>query len=207
MAEWLGIPELVLVGQSRGAHTAMLTAAQHPGLVRRLILVEGGVGGDGAPATDGTIGWFESWPTPFPSGEDAVAFFGGGAAGDAWTAGLEATAAGLEPRFDVDVLRAALSPVHARPRWEEWGALRCPLDLIRGEHGLLQDEEVARIVRGAGFAIGNVDATVVAQAPKLRPVVAASATARAISRRIAGLGGYGFSLTLSGTGTLSVGAP
>lgn len=58
----------------------MLTAAQHPGLVRRLILVEGGVGGDGAPATDGTIGWFESWPTPFPSGEDAVAFFGGGAA-------------------------------------------------------------------------------------------------------------------------------
>ena len=145
MAEWLGIPELVLVGQSRGAHTAMLTAAQHPGLVRRLILVEGGVGGDGAPATDGTIGWFESWPTPFPSGEDAVAFFGGGAAGDAWTAGLEATAAGLEPRFDVDVLRAALSPVHARPRWEEWGALRCPLDLIRGEHGLLQDEEVARM--------------------------------------------------------------
>ena len=145
MAEWLGIPELVLVGQSRGAHTAMLTAAQHPGLVRRLILVEGGVGGDGAPATDGTIGWFESWPTPFPSGEDAVAFFGGGAAGDAWTAGLEATAAGLEPRFDVDVLRAALSPVHARPRWEDWGALRCPLDLIRGEHGLLQDEEVARM--------------------------------------------------------------
>ncbi|MFC2743913.1 MAG: 2-C-methyl-D-erythritol 2,4-cyclodiphosphate synthase, partial [Selenomonas artemidis] len=31
--------------------------------------------------------------------------------------------------------------------------------------------EVARIVRGAGFAIGNVDATVVAQAPKLRPYI------------------------------------
>ena len=31
--------------------------------------------------------------------------------------------------------------------------------------------EVARIVRGAGFAIGNVDSTVVAQAPKLRPYI------------------------------------
>ena len=31
--------------------------------------------------------------------------------------------------------------------------------------------EVARIVRGAGFAVGNIDATVVAQAPKLRPYI------------------------------------
>ncbi len=31
--------------------------------------------------------------------------------------------------------------------------------------------ESARLVRAAGFAIGNVDATVVAQAPKLRPYI------------------------------------
>lgn len=31
--------------------------------------------------------------------------------------------------------------------------------------------EAARLVRAAGFAIGNVDATVVAQAPKLRPYI------------------------------------
>ena len=31
--------------------------------------------------------------------------------------------------------------------------------------------EVARRIRAAGFAIGNIDATVVAQAPKLRPYI------------------------------------
>lgn len=145
VADHLGITELVLVGQSMGAHTAMLTAARYPDLVRRLVLVEGGVGGDGVEATEGTIQWFQEWPVPFPSQEDAAAFFGGGEAGRAWAAGLEATPAGLVPRFDVDVLRAALSPVHAQARWAEWGALRCPVDLIRGGQGFMRYEEVARM--------------------------------------------------------------
>lgn len=78
VADHLGITELVLVGQSMGAHTAMLTAARHADLVRRLVLVEGGVGGEGAEATEGTIQWFQGWPAPFPSRADAAAFFGGG---------------------------------------------------------------------------------------------------------------------------------
>ena len=36
---------VVLVGQSMGAHTAMLTAARRPDLVSQLILIEGGLGG------------------------------------------------------------------------------------------------------------------------------------------------------------------
>ncbi len=40
---------------------------------------------------------------------------------------------------------AALSPVHAQARWAEWGALRCPVDLIRGGQGFMRYEEVARM--------------------------------------------------------------
>ena len=42
-----------LVGQSMGAHTAMLLAASRPDLVRRLVLLEGNeIGFGGAPVTD-----------------------------------------------------------------------------------------------------------------------------------------------------------
>ena len=47
----------VLVGQSMGAHTAMLVAAHHPQLVSALVLIEGGVGGEGPEATTDVIAW------------------------------------------------------------------------------------------------------------------------------------------------------
>ncbi|MFD8828493.1 alpha/beta fold hydrolase, partial [Streptomyces sp. NPDC059605] len=66
----------VLVGQSLGGHTAMLTAAAHPGLVHALVLVEAkpGEADPDVPADIG--GWLDSWPVPFPSREAAVAFLG-----------------------------------------------------------------------------------------------------------------------------------
>ncbi|MFI5766262.1 alpha/beta fold hydrolase [Streptomyces sp. NPDC051563] len=42
VCEQLGVQRPVLVGQSLGGHTAMLTAAAHPELVRGLVLVEAG---------------------------------------------------------------------------------------------------------------------------------------------------------------------
>ena len=44
---------------------------------------------------------------------------------------------------------------------------------FRGADSLALLAEAARRVRGAGFEIGNVDSTVVAQAPKLAPHIAA----------------------------------
>jgi pimeloyl-ACP methyl ester carboxylesterase len=53
-----------LVGQSMGAHTAMLTAASRPDLVERLMLLEGGEG-TGNLAENATMGdYFQSWPVP-----------------------------------------------------------------------------------------------------------------------------------------------
>lgn len=45
VVDQLALQRPVLVGQSLGGHTAMLTAAAHPGLVRALVLVEAGSGG------------------------------------------------------------------------------------------------------------------------------------------------------------------
>ncbi|MDO8278270.1 MAG: 2-C-methyl-D-erythritol 2,4-cyclodiphosphate synthase, partial [Burkholderiaceae bacterium] len=42
-------------------------------------------------------------------------------------------------------------------------------DAFRGADSLALLAEAARRVRAAGFAIGNVDATVIAQAPRLAP--------------------------------------
>ncbi|MFF1444576.1 alpha/beta fold hydrolase [Streptomyces sp. NPDC058295] len=67
VVDQLALQRPVLVGQSLGGHTAMLTAAAHPGLVRALVLVEAGSGG---PYPNGPVdigGWLDSWPTPLPS--------------------------------------------------------------------------------------------------------------------------------------------
>src|SRR5690349_10066846 len=67
---------VALAGQSMGAHTAMLTAAEHPELVSKLVMLEGGVGGseDDYPTQLGE--WFAAWQLPFPSPADAVRFLG-----------------------------------------------------------------------------------------------------------------------------------
>lgn len=146
VARRLGIEQLTLVGQSMGAHTALLAAAWHPELVERLVLVEGGVGGEGTAVTENVLGWFAGWPVPFTSEGQAAEFFGGGAAGTAWAAGLERSPSGLVPRFDLDVLRGALAPVHAEARWEEWATVQCPVVLMKGARGFAPLEELTRMV-------------------------------------------------------------
>nr|WP_217641551.1 alpha/beta hydrolase-fold protein [Actinopolyspora alba] len=44
---------MTVVGQSMGAHTALLLAARRPDLVGRLVMVEGDVGGGGDAAARG----------------------------------------------------------------------------------------------------------------------------------------------------------
>lgn len=64
-----------------------------------------------------------------------------------WAEGLEETDAGWVPRFDVDGLAAALRPVHARPRWEEWGQIAAPTLLITGENGYVPAGELDEMRR------------------------------------------------------------
>ncbi|GAA3454475.1 alpha/beta fold hydrolase [Dactylosporangium matsuzakiense] len=142
-----GARPAAVAGQSMGGHTAMLLAAHHPELVSSLVMLEAGVGGtspgDDYPARLGR--WFASWPLPFPSAAAAVSFLGTTPTAHAWAADLEQHPDGLRPRFDADMMEAAIRPVAAEARWAQWQAVRAPTLLIRGERGTCPPEEDARM--------------------------------------------------------------
>ncbi|MET8151230.1 alpha/beta fold hydrolase [Actinoplanes sp. NPDC049668] len=138
---------VTLVGQSMGGHTAMLTAARHPGLVSRLVMLEAGVGGraddDDYPARLGD--WFASWPVPFADERAAAEFLGSTPIARAWAGDLERRADGLWPRFEPEVMRAAIEPVAERARWTEWRDVRAPTLLAYGGNGTTPAAEVTRM--------------------------------------------------------------
>ncbi|WP_433199793.1 alpha/beta fold hydrolase [Dactylosporangium sp. CS-047395] len=147
IAELCGGGPAAVAGQSMGGHTALLLAAWHPALVSRLVMLEAGVGGmapdDDYPARLGR--WFAGWPAPFASRAAAEEFLGGTATARAWAADLEPTPDGLRPRFDADVMEAAIRPVAAEARWDEWSSITAPTLLIRGSRGTCPPEEDARM--------------------------------------------------------------
>jgi len=137
---------VALAGQSMGAHTAMLTAARHPELVSKLVMLEGGVGGseDDYPSRLGA--WFASWPVPFETPEAAVEFLGSTALAGAWAADLEQRPDGYWPRFDPDIMEAAIRPVAETAQWPDWQQVRAPTLLILGAESRIPQAEVARMV-------------------------------------------------------------
>ncbi len=142
--EHLGGP-VTLVGQSMGGHTALLTAAWHPGLVERLILVEAGVGGTDDPEAARKLEeFFAGWPVPFASRAAAAEHLGGTPIAHAWAADLDD---GGRPRFDADVMAAAIAPVLAEARWDEWASITADILLVRGESGIIPQAEVDRMLR------------------------------------------------------------
>ena len=135
-----------LVGQSMGAHTAMLAAAADPGRTRGLVMIEGGVGGSTDDYPEKLRRFFAGWPVPFADEDAARAFLGDTAIARAWVTDLERRDDGLWPRFDADVLADAIRGVAATARWPQWQGLTAPTLLIEGEHGTLPADEVRRML-------------------------------------------------------------
>ncbi|MEU4221736.1 alpha/beta hydrolase [Actinoplanes sp. NPDC026623] len=148
IGELAGGGPVTLVGQSMGGHTAMLTAARHPGLVSGLVMLEAGVGGrddtDDYPARLGA--WFASWPVPFRDARAAAGFLGSTPIARSWVDDLEERADGLWPRFEPEVMRAAIEPVAESPQWAQWARVTAPTLLVRGENGTTTADEVSRMV-------------------------------------------------------------
>jgi pimeloyl-ACP methyl ester carboxylesterase len=144
--ELAGGGPVALAGQSMGAHTAMLTAAWHPELVSRLVMLEGGVGGseDDYPTRLGR--WFASWPVPFASRAAAVEFLDKTSLARAWAEDLEQRADGCWPRFDADIMEAAIRPVAATAQWSSWQEVRAPTLIVRGAESRVPDDEIARML-------------------------------------------------------------
>lgn len=127
-----------------GAHTALLAASYRPDLISRLVLIKGGLGGEGLEATDGTINWFRQWPTPFRTRAAAQWFEGNGYSPNAakwWAEGLRRTAEGFLPRFAPDVLDAQLREVHRSRRSQEWQLVTAPTLLVKGADGFIPRQE------------------------------------------------------------------
>lgn len=143
----LGLESAVLVGQSLGGHTAMLTAAAHPDRVRGLVLVEAGAGGP-SPGVEVRIGgWLDSWPTPFATRDTAVQFLGGGPVGEGWAAGLEERDGGWWPRFDRDVMVRSITELGQRSFWGEWERVVGPTLVVLAQSGFIPPEEADEMFR------------------------------------------------------------
>ena len=147
VVDQLALQRPVLVGQSLGGHTAMLTAAAYPGLVRALVLVEAGSGGPNPNGLADIGGWLDSWPTPFPSREAAVAFLGGGPVGAGWAAGLEERDGGWWPRFDRDVMVRSLAENTQHSYWHEWGQVVCPTLVVLAQSSFIPAPEADEMLR------------------------------------------------------------
>lgn len=145
--EQLGLHQPVLVGQSLGGHTAMLTAAAHPDLIGGLVLIEAGPAGSDHSVAAGIGDWFASWPVPFHSKDAAVRFLGGGPVGEGWAEGLEERADGWWPRFEPDLMTASLTEVTQRSFWDEWVRITCPTLAVLGQGGIIPLQEIEEMLR------------------------------------------------------------
>ncbi|MBT2441104.1 alpha/beta hydrolase [Streptomyces sp. ISL-36] len=146
----LDVAQPLLVGQSLGGHTAMLTAAAHPGRLLGLVLVEAGPGGPNPGVTEEIGGWLASWPVPFPTRDAAVRFLGGGPVGEGWADGLERRerdGGGWWPRFDPDVMVRSLAENATRAFWSEWEAVDCPTLAVVAQNGIIEPAQFDGMVR------------------------------------------------------------
>ncbi|MEU6913154.1 alpha/beta fold hydrolase [Streptomyces olindensis] len=142
LIEELALAPVTLVGQSLGGHSAMLLAASHPHLVTSLILVEAGPGGPAPDLPAQIAGWLDSWPTPFPSLDEATTFLGH----EAWTKTLEQREDGWHPAFDRTTIISTVAELATTAYWPEWSRITCPTLLIQGEHGTMPPEEPATML-------------------------------------------------------------
>ncbi|SDT72362.1 Pimeloyl-ACP methyl ester carboxylesterase [Streptomyces sp. TLI_053] len=149
----LDLGPVTLLGQSYGAHAAMLAAAAHPELVERLVLVEAGPAATPVGTVADIGAWFASWPAPFATLSAAVEFLGGGPVGEAWAAGLEERADGRHPRFDPDIMVAALTDNTHRSWWAEWGRIACPTLLVLAQSTIIDAEQLDRMHRDRPDAV------------------------------------------------------
>ncbi|MFZ7086584.1 alpha/beta fold hydrolase [Curtobacterium sp. RRHDQ10] len=148
---------VILVGQSMGAHTAMLVTAARPDLVRQLVMLEGNQGG-GTADEHRTLGdFFRSWVVPFTDRAEASAALGEGLLERAWIDDLEERADGLHPRFDANVMQATIEAV-GEPRWAEWESVEVPTLVVYADGGMFSEEQKTEFV-SRGRTVRRMDLT------------------------------------------------
>ncbi|KNC19062.1 alpha/beta hydrolase [Arthrobacter sp. RIT-PI-e] len=166
-----------LVGQSMGAHTAMLVAASRPDLVRRLVLLECDAGSGTVEEAEAMGEYFRSWKVPYATREIARAALGDSPLAQTWVADLEGRDDGFWPRFDAGVMVQTITHV-GEPRWEEWESITTPTLVVYAEHGMFTQEQKDQFTeRGANVTrVDLADASHDAHLDAFNPWISALTT-------------------------------
>ncbi|MGO2750438.1 MAG: alpha/beta fold hydrolase [Pseudoclavibacter sp.] len=146
---------VTLVGQSMGAHTAMLVAATRPDLVKSLVMLEGNQGGGSADEARALGDFFRSWPVPFPDRAAAAAALGDGPLQTAWIEDLQPHSDGLRPPFDPDVMQAIAESM-TELRWADWENVTASTLVIYADGGMFTEAQKDEFVR-RGRNVRRVD--------------------------------------------------
>ena len=156
--EALDLAPVVIAGHSLGGHTALLVAAEHPELVRGLIVAEASPSSGDASGVGEVGAALARWPVPFATREDAIAFFGGPSLrAEAWARGLEQREDGWWPRFDPAVMERTLREAMASETWSAWDRIACPVLIVRAAHGIVPEQAVAEMsARNPGARLAEV---------------------------------------------------
>lgn len=152
-AEGLGVVDLV--GQSMGAHTAMLVAAFRPDLVRRLVLLECEADGGTTEEAQAVADYFRSWKIPYVTRKAAQVALGDRPLSRAWAEDLEEHQDGFYPRFDPDVMSRTLAAV-TTPRWDEWESITTPTLVVYAERGMFTEKQKDQFIK-RGRNVSRVD--------------------------------------------------
>jgi pimeloyl-ACP methyl ester carboxylesterase len=144
----LSLAPVALVGQSMGGNTAFLAAAQHPELVRSLVVIEASPDGPAPELPAHIRRWLDNWPAPFPDEANAREFFSSqNLAPHVWTEGLERRGDGLWPSFNNDVMVKCIAELAKRDYWAEWRRVQCSTLLVRGERGNFDAQHYDELAR------------------------------------------------------------
>lgn len=134
-----------VVGQSMGAHTAMLVAAGRPDLLASLVLLESDASSSSPQSAGDIEKFFTGWPLPFATLAAARTFLGDTPLAAAWVESLERKNDGFWPKFDADIMSSCISYV-AQERWTEWSGVQAPTAVMYGEHGMFSEEQKQKFV-------------------------------------------------------------
>ncbi|MEV4946314.1 alpha/beta hydrolase [Streptomyces sp. NPDC053755] len=154
--EQLGLGPVTLIGHSMGALTAWQVAAEHPELVRALIICDMRASALGAASQREWQDWFRRWPLPFASLAAVRQWFGeedpwverpNPGRGEFFAEVMTERPDGWYPVFDpAQMLTSRETWVHDA-HWESLAQVRCPTLVVRGLDGELGRAEAQEMVR------------------------------------------------------------